>query len=344
MICIYIILAVVVFCACIYILLFYPQQSIRPRDIHEVHVSTPEPEKYHNDCLHPCIRRMSDGRYVMVQSPWYKCKNDVENPVLYISADPTHWDNGIVVADTPEKGYNSDPNVYEENGRIYVFWREVLTPLCLQLGAFSAVVGFYTDDEGISFSDKQIYLINYDKQVETIICPILMKHEGKYRFYASWYRIEEQDRHNLGLAIWEGTSLEHPDFRISKQVPFTSRYICDKYKQLKIFGHVFYIPVPHKFDLWHFDLLEHDGKLYMFASEEMGDVEMMAVSNDWEHFRLMRKPLINAHHMENFVSYRQNYYKPTAFVKEDGEMQFFYTSNRSKNSYTYKLYTAAFKF
>lgn len=322
-----------------YFCLFYPQQSVRFRDIREVPVTTPEPEKYHNDVLHPCIRRMSDGRYVMVQSPWYKCKNDVENPILYISDDPMHWDNGIVVENTPERGYNSDPNVYEENGRIYVFWREVETRLCLKLGAFSAIVGVYTDDEGKSFSEKQVFVTNSDAQVETIICPILVKHEGKYRFYASWYRIVESDRRNLGLSIWEGTNLENPDFCLAKQVPLRSKYICDKYKQLAVFGHIFFIPVPHKLDLWHFDLMEKDGKLYMFASEEMGDVEMMAVSKDWEHFDMKRKPLLNAHRMENHVGYRQNYYKPTALVREDGKIQFFYTATRSRNSYTYGLNT-----
>lgn len=166
-----------------------------------------------------------------------------------------------------------------------------------------------------------------------------MKHKGKYRFYTSWYKIAQNDRRNIGLAIWEGTSLEQPDFQLFKQVPFRTKYICDKYKQLKVFNHIFFIPMPHKFDLWHFDLLEKDGRLYMFASEEMGDVEMMAISNDWEHFRLKRQPLINAHHMENYVGYRQNYYKPTAFLREDGRIQYFYTTNRAQNSYTYQLNT-----
>lgn len=322
-----------------YFCLFYPQQSVRIRDIHEVPVTTPEPEKYHNDVLHPCIRRMSDGRYVMVQSPWYKCKNEVENPILYISDDPMRWTNGIVVEDTPERGYNSDPNVYEENGRIYVFWREVETPFCEAHQTMMATVGVYTDDYGKTFSPKQIYLTNTDERIDSEICPIMIKKGDTYRFYSCWYQRWRKDRHNLGLSIWEGTSLERPDFRLAKQVPFRTKYICDKYKQFALFGHIFFIPVPHKFDLWHFDLMEKEGKLYMFASEEMGDVEMVAISKDWEHFDLKRKPLLNAHRMENHVGYRQYYYKPTAFVQDDGKIQFFYTSTRSRNSYTYSLNT-----
>lgn len=322
---------------CVYFWLFYPRQSTHPQNIRKVDVTTPEEEKYHNDVLHPCIRRMSDGRYAMVQSPWYKCQNAVENPILYISTDPMRWDKGVVVEDTQEKGYNSDPHVYEENGRIYVFWREVNTPLCDKLNVFSATVGVYTDDDGRNFSHKQVYLINSNENIETEICPILIKKGSKYRFYATWYKIEDSNRGNLGIAIWEGNSLENPNFRLLKKVPFESTFICDKYKQLKLFGRIFFIPIPNKFDLWHFDLLEKEGKLYMFASEEMGDVEMVAVSDDWEHFYTRRKPLINAHYMENYVGYRQNYYKPTAYVREDGFIQFYYTTNQSRNSYTYQL-------
>lgn len=322
----------------VYCRLFYPQQRIKPSTTHDVFVKTPEVTKYNNDVLHPCVRRMSDGRFVMVQSPWYKCRNDVENPILYVSDDPMKWDDGIVVEETPEYGYNSDPNVYEENGRIYVFWREYKTPFCKSNNALMMTVGVYTDNYGKSFSSKQIYLTNTEERIDSEICPIMIKKNNTYRFYTTWYQITDGDRHNLGISIWEGTNLENPDFRLLKQVPFRTKYICDKYKQLKILGHIFFIPMHHKFDLWHFDLLEKEGKLYMFASEEMGDVEMIAVSKDWENFKLIKKPIINAHYMENIVGYRQNYYKPTAFIRDDGKIQFYYTANRDKNSYTYSLH------
>ena len=335
---VFIVIGILLFGIVCYFFFFYPHQTIHPREISEVSVSTPEPEKYHNDVLHPCIRRTSDGRYVMVQSPWYKCRDEVENPILYISDDPMRWDDGIVVEDTPEYGYNSDPNVYEENGRIYVFWREHKTPFCEAHNALMMTVGVYTDDYGKSFSSKQIYLTNTDEHIDSEICPIMIKKGGKYRFYATWYQMWRKDRRNLGISIWEGTSLENPDFRLLKQVPFKTKYICDKYKQMKVFGHIFFIPIPHKFDLWHFDLLEKDEKLYMFASEEMGDVEMMAVSDDWEHFRLKRKPLINAHYMENKVGYRQTYYKPTAFNEDKKGIRLFYTTNPPKNIFENRMF------
>lgn len=339
MILIYSVVAILVLGIVVYVRLFYPMQLIDPNSIQSVWVTTPEEAKYHNDVLHPCIRRMSDGGYVMVQSPWYKCQDGMENPILYISDDPMKWDKGIVVEDTPAKGYYSDPNVYEENGRIYVFWREVGTPLCEMLKVICAVVGVWTDDKGKTFSKKQVYITRTDEKIGTEICPILIKKEGKFRFYTTWYQTWRQDRHNLGIAIWEGTSLEKPDFTMIKQVPFKTKYVCDKIKQKKIFCHLFFIPRPHKFDLWHFDLFEKEGKLYMIASEEMKDVVVLAESEDWENFKLLRKPLINAHYMENYVGYRQTYYKPTAYYKgDDGETQIFYTANPPQEYFVHRLY------
>ena len=335
MIWIYSIVAILVLGIGVYVWIFYPQQLIDPKTILPVEVTTPEPEKYHNDVLHPCIRKMSNGKYVMVQSPWYKCQDGIENPILYISDDPMYWDNGIVVEDTPAKGYNSDPNVFVEGNRIYVFWREWHTPFCEEHGVLRAIVGVYTEDEGLSFSNKRIYFTDNDRKAVNEICPILIKRGEIYRFYCTWYSMHP--RQNEGVAIWEGSSIEEPDFKLIKRTPFKTKYICDKYKQLQIFGKNIFLPMPHKFDLWHFDLLEKDGTLYMIASEEMKDVVMIAESDDWENFKLHRKPLINAHSMENTLGYRQSYYKPTA-IKYGKRVMLFITANPKENGYAHNLF------
>lgn len=296
----------------LYAWMYYPRQSMPAGDI--VAVTTPDVDKYHNDYLHPCIRTLSDGRYVMVQSPWYEYADGIENPILYISEDPLKWDNGIVVEDTPEKGYNSDPNVYVEGNRIYVFWRECETPLCDSLHVLCATVGVYTDDEGKSFSDKRVYLTRTDERVDVEMCPILMKYRDTYHFYVTWYQTWRADRHNLGIAIWEGTSLEEPDFVLTDTLPIVTKKVCDKFRQYKIGGRLYFVPIPHKFDLWHFDLFEYN------------DMLCMAVSKDWNHFELVRTPLQNAHCSENLCGYFRYYYKPTAYVKDD-TLHLLYTAN-----------------
>lgn len=307
----------------IYTIMFFPRQMIRNIGISEV--TTPFFEKYHNYCLHPCIRKDSvRDIYWMVQSPYFKWDSKVENPILYSSDDLDRWDNGTVVADTPSYGFNSDPNIFLVKDTVFVFWREVGTPLCDSIGVYEATVGVYTTD-GVSFSDKLIYLSNADAYTDTEQAPVLIKYNGRYRFYATWYQYEPE-RRNKGIAIWEGNSLTEPDFRLIDTVKFKSIYTVDKIAQKRIFGKLWFIPKPHKYDLWHFDLVEYDNKLLMISSSEKGDNIMLSVSEDGIHFKTRHTPLVNNHYSENHTGYRQYYYKPTAIIEND-TLHLFYTTN-----------------
>ena len=303
-------------------------------------VHTPKTEvDYHNDCLHPCIRKWGTNKYIMVQSPWYDFNDSIENPLLYISSDAHQWKRGVEISKTPEMGYNSDPNVFVEDGTIYVLWREYGTPKCGELNCVTALFYRYSVDGGRNFSDTYMLLKtmvfddDYDVEdfsVETLMCPILIKHNDKYIIYATWYQFEPAKK-NLGIAIWEGTSLLRPNFELKHLVPIKPIWTVDKWHQLPIGGHLFFCPVPHKYDLWHFDLFEYNDKLYMLSCEDKADNIMLGVSDDYIHFKTCRSPLLNAHYMENRVHYRQKYYKPTAYIEGD-ILHLFYTSN-AQNDY-----------
>lgn len=70
---------------------FYPQQRVIAKDISQIVVLTPDSAKYHNDCLHPCVRYYEDGftgySYWIAQSPYYAGNNKIENPILYHFVD-----------------------------------------------------------------------------------------------------------------------------------------------------------------------------------------------------------------------------------------------------------------
>ena len=160
---------------------------------------------------------------------------------------------------------------------------------------------------------------------DLVQCPIMIKHQDKYLFYAAWYQYGPE-REGKGIAIWEGTSLSDPDFRLIDTVAFDEPYVCDKLYQLRIGKKLLFFPKPKKYDLWHFDLFEYNGTLYMVSVAEKDDNVMLSVSEDWIHFKTFRKPLINNHFSENYVGYRQYYYKPTAVVEND-TLCLFYTAN-----------------
>jgi hypothetical protein len=307
---------------------FYPHQRMPIGEV--VDIITPE-EKYHNDCLHPCIRYYEKSfagyHYWLVQTPWYFYENKLENPILYKTNNLSDFGDGVVVCDAHDCGYNSDPVIFREGDKLYVFWREYQTPLCNELGCQKATVGVYTYD-GITFSEKLVYLTDNHIDSDTEQSPILIKRnteEGvRYYFYATWYQYKPEPRNN-GIAIWEGTSLESPDFQLRTQIPFHSVYTCDKLKQKEIGNHLWFIPKPLKFDLWHFDLLEYQGKLYMIACSNMGENIMFSESEDYVHFTTHRSPLINAHYCEKYEVPRQNLYKPSGFIKDD-ILYLYYTS------------------
>jgi len=323
-----------------YCYLFYPKQSMPVGEF--VEVISPDYKKYHNDCLHPCIRFIPSGfagyNWWMIQSPYYNRNNKIENPILYYSKDktfPLNWEFKSLICDTPIKGFNSDPSLFYEENKLWIFWRECLTPLCEKLKVSMATVGYSTVD-GVNFSELKVYLTQKGKNYDMEQCPILIKRKNKYLFYAAYYQYEPV-RKNLGLAIWEGNSLDKPDFSIKKTIPFESILTCDKFKQLRISNHFIFIPKPLKHDLWHFDLFEYKNKLYMFSVAEWGDNIMLSISDDYENFKTIAKPLVNTHYSEQYTGYRQYYYKPTGYIDND-ILYLYYTSVGKDNTQNNELY------
>lgn len=166
-ICFVLVVAMVIYCY-----LYYPQQSMPVG--YPVQVETPEFEKYRNDCLHPCIRYDDDkGVYYMAQSPYYGWNNKVENPLYYTSDTYMQWKNGVLLAGTPEHGYNSDPCILLDGDSVIYVWRECGTPRCNSLGVVSATVGGILSDGRIN--DIKMYASNkaYDYDIQQ--CPILIR-------------------------------------------------------------------------------------------------------------------------------------------------------------------------
>lgn len=326
---------------------FYPQQMVIANDVSQIVVLTPDSDVYHNDCLHPCVRYYEDSfagyPYWMAQSPYYAWNNKVENPILYhihYLCDTIKSEWGGVIHNTPIRGYNSDPYIFRDDTLLYIFWRECNTPLCDSLNVNQAVVGVHSKD-GRIFSDVKVYLTNDWKSGDYTQCPILMKHNGKYWFYAAWYQYEPI-RKGRGIAIWKGSSLENPDFVLADTIAFDNPYVCDKKAEIRMFGKHWYLPWPKKYDLWHFDMFEYKDKLYMVSCAEKDDNIMLSVSEDWKHFKTFKKPLVNNHYMQNHCGYRQYYYKPTAFVKDD-TLHLFWTSNDREDGNRNVLWSAKIK-
>ena len=341
-ICILVVVLVVV--SVIYMYLYYPQQVMPIGETIDVH--TIEPDKYHNDCLHPCIRYDAKaGKYYMAQSPYYGWNNKLENPMFYVSDDYKVWDKGVLIADTLDKGYNSDPNICIcANGEIQFIWRECHTTLAHDKDSSYITVGGALGNDG-TLTKKHVYCVNQWQDGDTEQAPVMIEHEGERYIYAAWYEYEPE-RKNKGIAIWKEELKAAKGgghmcgYRFVEKLPFGSCFTADKCAQIRLFGHILFAPKPLYHDLWHFDLFEYDGKLYMVSVAEKGDNVMLSVAEEWQHFKTYRKPLVNNHYTENYCGYRQYYYKPTAFVKDD-VLHVFYTANAKDDPKRNQLYHTA---
>ncbi len=334
-IALYIVLVTIFIACAIYAYMYYPQQLMPIGEMIEVH--TIEPEKYHDDCLHPCIRYDAKScKYYMAQSPYYAWNNKVENPMLYVSNDYKVWSKGKLIADTPEKGFNTDPNICLSNGEIYYLLRECFTPLCDSLGCSYVTIGGVLAEGQLH--NKHVLCTHTSHADDTEQCPIMIEHNGERYIYAAWYQYEP-DRKNQGVAIWKEQAEGEP-FKLVDTISLDRCYTVDRCAQMRLFGHLIYLPKPLYHDMWHFDLFEYGGKLYMVSVAEKGDNIMLSVSDDWKHFKTLRKPLVNNHYTENYCGYRQYYYKPTAFVKDD-TLHVFYTANSKDDPKRNQLYHTA---
>jgi hypothetical protein len=263
---------------------------------------TPQPDKYLNDNIHPCVRYISGGfaghKFWMTTSPYPNSNAQVENVILYWGdspdggiTPPLTWKGGTVVVDTPATGYNSDPNIYYDGTKLWIFWRENSTPDAASVGG-RATFGVYTTD-GTTFSQKKMYApLSFaidGKEGDSEMCPIVMNVNGKLRLYASYYEFTP-NRHPYGLAIWDiaNNDLINNTFKLTK------------------YAGMLYKP---GFNFWHFDMFTYNSMYYCIVTPEEADQILLGVSSDGENFKFWSMPLLST-----AVCGAVYMYKPSAMV------------------------------
>ena len=260
-----------------------------------VRLNTPSPDpKYKDDLIHPSVLYIPNGfggsKWWMVGTPYPGYNNQLENPILYkgdsnTEIPPINWTPTSVVAEVPlEGGYNSDPALYFDGTKLWVFWRENGGHL---LNRRSIFVRSTTD--GINFSDRRIICDSLSVDIDYAIAPAIYKDiDGKIKLIAPLYELRPA-RQNRGLAIWplNGT-LETGKFELYR----TSAILA-----------------PEGFDTWHGDIFIHNDVRYYVATPESGIEVCIAKSYDGLNFQFCARPLIS-----NAGSGAMFFYKPCARV------------------------------
>ena len=302
----------------------------------------------HGDIVHPCVRYIPEGylghKWWMVYTPYYSANAAMENPILcYAESEepipPTHWVVAYKIQRQPPKGYNSDPTLFYDNGKMYVMWRENLTDRCEKTGFIHATFGAEIKEDCIGeIFGPLVGSNNYEEDTE--VSPTFFKRpDGKYRCLAMhlrfhsprirntyWGRIKlfksflnildilgiwSQQR-SYGIAQWSSI-FWNTSFKLEE----TERiFNCNK----------LYRP-------WHMDLFEHQNKLYAIIQTNQCNADIcLAESDDGIHFRMYKKPL-----MTNKTCGKVGIYKPTGGVVGN-ILYLYYTAQDLDNRKLNKLY------
>lgn len=135
-------------------------------------------------CVHPSVKffpeKWNGYNYWMAMTPYADTRDDLENASVVVSNDGENWivpeglSNPIVAQ--PSIGYNSDPNLYFENGILYLINRHVNLIDKLER------IFMYSTTDGIHWSDP-IEIIKSEISNERMLSPCLIKLNDIYALY-----------------------------------------------------------------------------------------------------------------------------------------------------------------
>lgn len=262
----------------------------------------------------------------MVYTPYYGSNAKLENPRLcYSEASdgelPTAWKFYCTIKDQPEEGYNSDPTLLFDGGRLYVFWRENYTPGTRLLGMSRATFGCYVENHMIHYLPEALLLeLNRNKDKE--VCPTFLSFQGTPRAYAMDLRFCSKLMYHMsdrmarfvyrlldyteklglysrfwcrGISVWQSTSFDK-HFQYLKTVRFHG--------------------VNYLYQPWHMDLFfspKDESVLYAVIQSSIKRPDIcLAKSTDGEHFRMYKLPLITSYSIG-----MKGLYKPSAVIKDN---------------------------
>lgn len=288
-----------------------------------------EENETRGDIVHPCVRYIPEGfrghKWWMVYTPYYGANASIENPRFCWGEEcgddaPVNWHVEDLVKDGYAKGYNSDPNLYYEDGKMFVYWRENDTERLLARGLHRGTfVKVYTVT-GVEEYEKPV-LVEDKEYEDKETCPTFIKIGNEYLAYGMHLVFKNEkfigkpffqklfvytdlfgfysQQKFKGVALWKSDSPIIP-YKYEQSVKFTN---CNR----------LYHP-------WHMDLFQYEGVIYAIVQTNQGNGDIcLARSTDGIHFSFYKQPLITNNSCGGI-----EIYKPTALVVK-GKIYVYYT-------------------
>ena len=315
-------------------------------------------EENHGDVVHPCVRYISEGfeghKWWMVYTPYYAADSSMENPILCYSNEedpntpPTDWKVYGLVTEKAEDGYNSDPTLLYKDKQLYVFWRENYEHSTKQHKFIRATYVAKVNNGTFEKVGNEV-LFAEDKEIDAETCPTFMLNsDGSITAYAMHLKFHSErirDMQNswmkkialkaVGLADLLGfySQQKHYGIAIWKQQGEISESFVHTTTNKIAHCNKLYRP-------WHMDLFDWEGKRYAIIQTNQSNADLcLAVSENMEHFTMLKKPLIT-----NETIDKLGIYKPCAAVTPNGMFYLYYTAQNKDNRALNKLYLTTMNF
>lgn len=242
--------------------------------------------------------------YFLSQSPYPSGNDSYENPCFYYAnarqgnLPPIDWiafsENPL--QEDPGDGYNADPDILFFENDLYIGNRPYLRDTqyqCFNMQKCTIVDNNFTFGEPVVLFDVNTPPDNFGyprSYLTTLVSPAFVVKDNKVRSYHLVTNSYNDGKPCRNLVIMEGNDL------VTEQ-----NFSFLKYGS--ILGNV---------EPWHIDVFPYEGKLYAIIACIVDNIRgncynFLAVSDDWENFRIYNKPL------SDIQSYRSS-----AFVREDG--------------------------
>lgn len=315
-------------------------------------------EENHGDIVHPCVRYIPEGfeghYWWMVYTPYYAADSSMENPILCYADEedpnlpPTEWKVYGQVNEKPEDGYNSDPTLLFKDGQLYVFWRENYEHSKNPHKFIRATYVAKVNDGSFEEIGNEV-LFTEDKEIDSETCPTFMiNKDGSITAYAMHLKFHSERIRDMRNAWMKKIAL-----KVAGLTDLLGFYSQQKHYGIAIWKQQGEISEPFEhtgsnkiakcnklYRPWHMDLFDWEGKRYAIIQTNQMNADLcLAVSEDMEHFTMLKKPLIT-----NETIDKLGIYKPCAAVTPDGMFYLYYTAQDKDNRALNKLYMTKMRF
>lgn len=317
------------------------------------HIEPFKVDENRGDVVHPCVRYIPEGYeghcWWLVYTPYFNADASMENPILCYSdsnepVPPTDWKVYCEVKGKPEKGYNSDPVLLYDGGKLYVFWREYGTEGCERSGHKVATFGGIVKGRKI-VNEFGPAVWSDDLEVDSEVSPTFLKIDDGFlclamhlQFHSKWIKRQHPILKSLLTILLSVTDLLG---FCSQQKSFgIARWISNNInKPFQYIDTVKFKNCNSLYRPWHMDFFEYQGRLYAIVQTNQSNADLcLAYSDDYKQFTFYKNPLVT-----NAVIGKLGIYKPTAGVIED-RFYLYYTAEDADNRALNKLYKTEMSF